>query len=270
MAADALIGRVEPPELSVMTFNVLRGRATSSEWRHRRDRIRHLLRRERPTLLGAQEVLAHQADLLQSALGADYRLLGHGRDADGTGEGCPLVYDSARLDLVEWEQIALSRHPDRPGSRSWGSLYPRVLVRAVFHDRATGSAFTALNTHLDVFSPLARRRSAELIATLAGEAPAIVTGDFNAGPQSRPRRDLVASGLEDSWVVAGARLTREWSTYARHRRPRSGGTRIDAIHVRGFDVLRVGIEARPTQGGWPSDHLPVQAVVRAVGSSRLP
>lgn len=263
MGVEPLIGPVTAPDLSVMTFNVLRARATTAEWRRRRDRIRALLRRERPTLLGAQEAFAHQAELLRTALGPEYRLLGRGRDADGRGEGCPLLYDGKRLELLEEEQTALSRRPDAPGSRSWGSLYPRVLVRAVFVDRVTGLRFSVLNTHLDVFSPVARRMSAHLIAAHAGDGPAIVTGDFNCGPASAPRRILTASGLVDSWMTADARLTREWSTYARHRRPRSGGTRIDAVLVRGFDVLRVGIEARPTLGGWPSDHLPVQAVLRA-------
>ncbi|WP_238439508.1 endonuclease/exonuclease/phosphatase family protein [Microbacterium sp. JZ31] len=258
----ALVGGVEPPELSVMTFNVLRARAASASWRRRGERIRTLLRRERPTLLGAQEALPHQAGLLRAALGDDYRSLGHGRDADGAGEGCPLLYDAARLELVEWEQRALSRRPDAPGSRSWGSLYPRIVVRAVFHDRATGGRFAAFNTHLDVLSPLARRRAAESIVTAAGDGAVIVTGDFNAGPATPARRTLVRGGLEDSWTVARTRLTLEWSTYVPRGRPRPGGPRIDAIHVRGFEVASVGIDARRVQGGSPSDHLPVQAVVR--------
>ena len=245
-----------------MTFNVLRARAGSADWRGRRDRVRRLLERERPTLLGAQEVLPHQAGLPREALGDAYRLLGHGRGARGAGEGCPLLYDAERLDLVEWEQGALSSRPDVAGSRSWGSLYPRVFVRAVFRDRATGGRFTAVNTHLDVLSPLARRRAAEAIIARIGDGAAIVTADFNAGPRAAPRRVLESAGLDDSWSIAEAHLSPEWSTHILGRRPRRGSARIDAIHVRGFDVARVGIEARPVQGGWPSDHLPVQAVVR--------
>jgi endonuclease/exonuclease/phosphatase family metal-dependent hydrolase len=262
MGGDPLIGPVQAPDVSVMTFNVLRARPGSTGWRRRRDRIHALLRRERPTLLGAQEVLPHQADLIRASLGDDYLSVGHGRDAGGAGEGCPLFYDARRLELVRWEQVALSAHPDAPGSRSWATLHPRVLTRAAFLDRSTGADLMALNTHLDAFSPLARRRSAELLVARAGDGPAVVTGDFNARPGSPPRRILSDAGLVDSWTLAQAQLTREWATYARARRPRSGGPRIDAIHVRGCDVLRVGIEARPTHGGWPSDHLPVVAVIR--------
>ena len=245
-----------------MTFNVLRARAASAPWRRRRDRIRALLQRERPTLLGAQEVLPHQAALLRSALGGDYRLLGHGRDAGGAGEGCPLLYDATRLALIEGEQGALSRTPDVPGSLSWGSLFPRVFVRAAFLDRVTGERFTVVNTHLDVLSPLARRRAADAIVARVGDGAVVVTGDFNARPASPPRRILEGAGLDDSWVIARAHVSPEWSTHVLGGRPRAGGNRIDAIHTRGFDVARAGIEGRPTLGGWPSDHLPVQAVVR--------
>lgn len=259
---DALIGPVLPPELSVMTFNVLRAPAASQSWRQRRDRMTALLRREHPTLLGAQEVLPHQAAVLRDALGERYRFVGHGRDRDGGGEGCPIFFDESRLEVVDWTQSALSDRPEVPGSRSWGSLFPRVLTRVEFRDRITRLRFTMVNTHLDVLSPLARRRGAALLVARAGDGPAVVTGDFNAAPDSPARRILAAAGLVDTWTVAAHRLTREWATYARDRRPRSGGTRIDGIHARGCDVPRVAIEARPVRGGWPSDHLPVQAVLR--------
>lgn len=261
-AGEALVGLVDPPELSIMSFNVLRARKASTGWMRRRDRLTALLRRERPTLLGAQEVLAHQASVLLDALGAAYVSVGHGRDADGGGEGCPIFYDARRLELRDWEQTALSGRPDAAGSRSWGTLFPRVLTRAEFTDRATGARFTAMNTHLDVLSPLARRRAAGMLTEAAGSDAVVLTGDFNAGPDSPPRRILAEAGLVDSWDAAEKRLTREWPTYAHRRRPRSGGRRIDAILTRGCDVVRVGIDARPVSGGRASDHLPVQAVVR--------
>src|SRR3546814_10956738 len=73
-----------------MSLNVLRARKASTGWLRRRDRLTALLRRERPTILGSQEVLAHQASVLQDAPGASYLFVGHGRAADGGGEGCPV------------------------------------------------------------------------------------------------------------------------------------------------------------------------------------
>lgn len=261
-AGEALVGPVDPPELSIMSFNVLRARKASAGWRRRRDRLTALLRRERPTILGAQEVLAHQAVVLRDALGESYLFVGHGRDADAGGEGCPIFYDASRLELRDWTQTALSRRPEVAGSRSWGTLFPRVLTRADFTDRATGAAFTAMNTHLDVISPLARRRAAEMLTGAARTDATVVTGDFNAGPDAPPRRILAEAGFADAWDAAQTRLTREWATYARRSRPRSRGRRIDAILTRGWDVVRTGIDARLISGGRASDHLPVHAVIR--------
>ncbi|MGP3535030.1 endonuclease/exonuclease/phosphatase family protein [Microbacterium sp. RD1] len=261
-ADDALIGPVEPPELTVMTFNLRRAAARSPGWIRRRERVRILLQRERPTLLGLQEATAGQARYVLGALGDSYRRVGAGRGADGHGEGCPLLFDAARLELIDGDQLALSPTPDVPGSRGWGALFPRVLVRVTLRDRTTGAAFTAINTHLDVLSARARRRSAEMVAAAAGHGAALVTGDFNEGAEAPARRLLAAAGLTDTWDTSARRLTRARGTYAPHRRRSRGERRIDAVLARGWHVSEVGIDARPIAGGWASDHAAVCAVVR--------
>ena len=103
--------------------------------------------------------------------------------------------------------------------------------------------------------------------------PTIVTGDFNARAGGATWRAAEADGaLTDAWVTAAARVTPEWATFADYRRPReaakSHGGRIDGIMVSSsIAVERVGINAAQFEGGWPSDHLPVQAVVRATGGA---
>lgn len=260
-----LVGVVAAPDLSVMTFNVQRARASSRGWSKRSRRVQTLLRREQPTILAMQEGLPHQARVVRNALGASYRFVGRGRNADGGGEGCPVFWDDRRLELVRVDQRALSRTPDVAGSRSWWSLFPRILTLAVFRDRSNSARFAVINTHLDVLSSRARERSVALLAEAAGDDPALIVGDFNAGPGSVPRQALDEAGFVDTWSRAAERLTPEWGTYAAHRRPRAGAERIDAIHARGFDVIRAGIEARPVRGGRASDHLPVHAVVRMRG-----
>lgn len=252
--------------LRVMTLNVRRrlpfSLRAADRWSARRHRVRALLRSERPTILATQEVLPDQARWVQRSLGEQYTFIGRGRDARGAGEGCPVFFDTERLELLEWEQLALSRTPEVAGSRSWGTVFPRVLVYARVRDRRTGAEFRVVNTHLDPFSARARVRSVELIRAraLTGATPVILTGDFNAGPGSRTLDALLTGGaLQDAWVHARRRSTPELATYANYRRPRPGA-RIDWI-VTGpqVSVEEIGIVARPIDGGWPSDHLPVQA-----------
>ncbi|MCT9820510.1 endonuclease/exonuclease/phosphatase family protein [Microbacterium sp. W1N] len=269
---SALVGAVPPPHLHVMTFNVRRPLPVTARpadrWRRREPALLRLLATERPSLLAAQEVLPLPARAIAAALGPGYRRIGHGRQPGPRGEGTPLFYDSARLELLEGAQWALSDHPDRPGSTGWGSPTPRVAVEAVLRDRATGAVFLTIGTHLDVFSVRARRLSAAAIgARVAARAlPTIVLGDMNAGPHSAPLSILTASGLGDAWLVAERHLTPEWGTLAGYRTPRAHGRRIDAVLVSGdIGVARIGIHGTPTDGVWPSDHLPVQAVLRLPG-----
>ncbi len=271
-----LIGPVPAPDLHVMTFNVRR-RMTfptwppADRWSARRPRLEALMGGERPTALGAQEVMPDQAIVMRDALGGSYRFVGHGRHAGPRGEGCPVFYDDDRLELLDWRQTALSDRPEQPGSISWGNVIPRVAVQARFRDRVTSREVMVINTHLDVFSARSRVRAAEdLHRTVIGQSlPVILLGDLNAGPMSDPWRALQAGdALADAWTTAEARLTPEWGTYGRYRPPHPG-RRIDAILVSPeVQVRRAAINTRRVAGGWPSDHFPVQTVVRLPRTAR--
>lgn len=265
-----LLGAIVAPGLHVMTWNVRR-RVTHSihpsrdRWDRRSSFLRALLRQEQPTILGIQEARAHQARFVRDSLGPRYRIIGHGRDADGQGEGCPICFDGERLELLDWRQSALSDRPSAAGSRSWGNLLPRIMVAAAFRDRSTSARFFVVNTHLDPLSRRSRIRSAQVIRDTVAERalPGVVMGDFNAEASSTSLRDLFSEGtLVDAWEHREARVTSDWSTFSNYRPPRAGGRRIDLIAVSPrIVVARVAINARPYAGGFGSDHLPVQAEI---------
>ena len=277
MTDAALIGPVTAPDLHVMTYNIRRRsprpRRTGSpdDWVARRQLLRRLLVAEQPTLLGVQEALADQVDFVADALGPHYRWVGRGRTAAGHDERCAVFYDSRRLELTRWQQLALSATPDKPGSRSWGNLVRRVVVSADFTDTATGARLLAFNTHFDHLSWRSRLESAKFILNLVGAARAeepdaaiVVTGDFNADVSSAVYRRLTAEGtLVDTWEAAAERLTPQWGTFSNYRRRRPGGKRIDLILVGpGVGVMSTGINAARFDGRAASDHEPVQAVLR--------
>ena len=202
---------------------------------------------------------------------------GTGRDPSGRGERCPLYFDATRLELTAWRQLALSATPDLHGSRSWGNVTRRILVTAEFTDLATGSRLMAFNTHLDHISWRSRLHSARMILRLAQAARAadpaaavVITGDFNADERSAVHRNLLAGDdLRDAWDAAAERVSPQWGTYSGYRRRRVGGRRIDHILVdSGFEVLRTGINAGRFEGRSPSDHEPVQAVLRHRATGR--
>ncbi|MDQ1113460.1 endonuclease/exonuclease/phosphatase family metal-dependent hydrolase [Microbacterium testaceum] len=266
-----LFPNVEPPELHVMSFNIRRrfDRITwppADRWPMRKERLRTFLSANKPHLLGTQEAMPDQARWVQGALGSDYGRIGLGRGPRRDGEGTPLFYDRERIEVEDWQQVALSNTPEVPASTGWGNTIPRIAVIAQLRDRATGSRFTFVNTHFDAFSRRARRRSATWLHELVArrEHPLLFTADVNAHVRSSELADMFADGLlVDTWSYAPARRTAEWGTFNNYAAPRIGARRIDALLATpDVGVRAVGIDPRPTGTQWPSDHLPVQAVVR--------
>lgn len=283
MTRTPLIGAVEAPSLHVMSWNIRRRlphlrRDHPDRWDRRAPLIRRVLREERPHVLGVQEALPAQAESVLAALGDGYRRLGRGRGAEGAGEGCPLFYDSRRLEVRGWRQLALSEQPWQAGSRGYGSIIPRVAVVAELRDLETGGELTVVNTHLDPLSRRSRVRSAQQIRELvsASGRPAVVTGDFNAGIGSESHRELADGvALRDPWARSvgstagdtdGGQATDpdgDLGTFANYRAPRAGRPRLDWILVSpDVGVERIATSAEPVDGAWPSDHLAVHAVIR--------
>jgi endonuclease/exonuclease/phosphatase family metal-dependent hydrolase len=265
-----LIGPVPPPGIQVMTYNIRRRMTrlmphSPDRWARRRVLIRRLLEAEQPMIVGVQEALPDQAGFVRHALGESYRSIGYGRNANKRGEGCPLMFDTDRLELLEWRQTALSGTPFVPGSTTWGNPTPRVVVAASFRDRATGVEFRALNTHFDQFSRRSRQHSADEILRLVGESslPTVVTGDFNTDDDSLVHERMTATGvLVDTWDSAHTCLTPAWGSFANYGPPRLERKRIDWILATPtVSVMWAAINVTRYEGKWPSDHAPVQAVV---------
>jgi endonuclease/exonuclease/phosphatase family metal-dependent hydrolase len=266
-----LLGQATAPDLHVMTYNIRRrmphlNPRSPDLWAQRKFLLRRLLATERPTLLGVQEGLLDQVLFLAESLGPAYRWIGHGRNADRRGERCVIFYDTRRLALSGWSQLALSDTPGVPGSRSWGNMIPRTAVSARFTDLATGAPLHTINTHLDHISEASRLRSARMLADLVRSAggTTVVMGDANSGTRSKPFDELThGADLVDAWSVAQERLTPAWGTYSNYRRPKRDGRRIDWMLVsRDLDVRAAGINAVRYGGSAASDHEPVQGLLR--------
>ncbi|QCR39789.1 hydrolase [Microbacterium sp. SGAir0570] len=263
-------GEMHPHDLHVATWNIRRRIdgptwPPNDRWTVRGRRLATVLHADPPAILGTQEAMPDQADLVRASLGTSYRFVGHGRNADGRGEGCPIFFDTERLELTGHAQLALSETPAVAGSASWGNPVPRVVVRASFLDRVTGSVLTVFNTHLDVFSARSRLRSAWLLHDLAAKTPGpvVVMGDLNAGPGSAPVAALLSGDLVDACHAAEMRTTALWDTYGGYHPPRVRKGPIDWIAVdRGTRVTRAAIDTRTIDGAAPSDHLGVHVLLR--------
>jgi endonuclease/exonuclease/phosphatase family metal-dependent hydrolase len=257
-------------DLHVMSFNLRYASDTPpNSWPERRPVVRELLLQERPAVIGTQEGLYQQLRDIQSDLPTYYDSIGEGRDGGSRGEAMQVFYDSRRLQPIEYDHYWLSDTPDVVGSKTWGGCCPRMVTWVRFLDTRTGDQFYLLNTHLEAFDATARSKSADLILERMAQdfdpaLPVLMTGDFNEpAAEGRTVYDtLVTDGpMDDTWVTAQERSPL-FATFHGYRPLTPDGDRIDWIlSTPGIETRYAAINTFSKRGQFPSDHLPVQAVV---------
>lgn len=153
------------------------------------------------------------------------------------------------------DHFFLSPTPDVP-SRFRNSRWPRQCTLGIF-ERAT-RRLTVADTHFD-FDPEIQRLSAgiilERLARRAPTLPTIVTGDFNAKPQSPCLEAFTDPDAGFTSAVAPPYpATAHGFTGSAH------GEAIDWILYRGgIGVEKAEVIGSRYQGRYPSDHFPVLA-----------
>lgn len=263
-------------DLRLMTFNVRYENPAdpgSRAWGRRVISAVRMIHDEAPDIIGVQEALHGQAADLWASL-PDYEFFGVGRD-DGrrAGEYAGIFHRRDRfiVDPAERGTFWLSDTPERPGSKTWGNRWPRVVSWMRLTDRASGRSFYVFNTHWDHQNQQAREKGAALLARRiaarrhAGE-PVVLLGDFNA-VEDNPGLALFTQGRAGGGVPRfidtfralhpgnPARTTLHfWSG------SRAGARKVDHILAsEGARVLAAAV--RDTDEPMVSDHFPVTARV---------
>lgn len=264
-----VIGPARGDSLHVMAFNLrYASDSTPNSWSERRPVMAELLRREQPTIIGTQEGLYGQLKDIHDDLPDRYDWIGVGREGGSRGEFMAVYYDTQRLEPLEFDHFWLSDTPNVVGSVSWGNTITRMVTWVRFSDRRTGAELVVVNTHFDHQSENSRQRSAELVRDringLAPELPVVLTGDFNTPAETSPSYDILTAGagLADTWTTAAEQRTPLYATFHGYRPLVPNGERIDWILTRGVvDVRAAAINTFDKRGQFPSDHLPVQALI---------
>lgn len=259
-------GAAHAERLRVMSFNVRLPVAADGDnrWESRRTLMIDTIRRERPDLIGTQELFGSQGDALVEGLPA-YRWFGRGRRGGGRDdEHMGVLYRADAYAVIESGDFWLSETPEVVGSISWGNLYPRMVTWALFESRRSGARFYLFNTHFPYRDEdaEARTRCARLllarIRALPDDVPVVLTGDFNTGDDSEAYRVLTAE-LTDAWRAAPRRRGPEGTFHAFSGTPQR---RIDWILVRGLEARSAETVTTHRGARYPSDHFPVVADLR--------
>lgn len=263
----------EEVRLRTMTWNVRFDFEDDgpNRWVHRKEAVARLIEASEASIVAIQEDKSEQVADLEPLL-TEYAFVGRGRNADGSGEHCSILYKKRHLSLVDSGAFWLSETPREPGSHMKGDNYPRVVTWAALKT-SRGKKILALNTHLpEGDEDGLRTRALEIVRDwLAihldidrpGEAidiPVVVAGDFNTDAGTDPY-DVLTQGdritLADAWAEA---KPRGWGgTYNGFKGLRTK-KRIDWILVGGpVRVVAAGKFEEQVDGRWPSDHYPVYA-----------
>ncbi|MBA9075842.1 DUF6528 family protein [Rufibacter quisquiliarum] len=255
----------------IATFNVrVAVDGGNKAWSVRRPLVRDLIRKYDFDIWGSQEANGNQITHLANDL-PEYNKIGTGRDDDGTGPGTSehsaLFYKKQRFAALASGQfwLAPGAPTTKPANKPWGTSFYRIATFARLRDRYTGEIFWVFNAHFDHASENARVNSANLmlaqIAEKAGNEPAILLGDLNAGQNQDPYLILHNSALlSDAYQVvpAAKRYAPARGTTNGFDLNNTGNRRIDHIMPTAtWQVYSHNVLTDAPNSILPSDHYPV-------------
>lgn len=243
--------------LKFMTFN-LRVDNTGdgiNSFTNRFGRVVEVLERERPDVVGFQEVTDGMRARLRDHL-PGYTVQGCGREKNYHGESMLIAYRTFEVELISLDNLWLSPTPRVAGSTFGGdqSPCPRMLTTALLKHNAWNQPFRFINTHLDHQGEAARYLGAmELVQIISGYGEKFVlTGDFNALPEA-PEIKLITSALASRVAVdCSAGLGGTFHGFGRRQGERM--QKIDYIFTDGTCREAYIVPDEPVEGQYYSDH----------------
>jgi len=190
-----------------------------------------------------------------------YRIIGSGRSHKLLSEHSDIILREDDVEVDEFDTFWLSKNPKKAGSRRGLTVYPRICTSATLTLRQCGGQqIRVYNTHLDCISRTARlfgiaTIAARIIADNKREPlPYIITGDFNAKPDSVVVRLL----RENKRLHLQSVIDSDIGTY--HGFSGVPGNTIDYIFASDELTVEEAYIARQSYDGiYPSDHFPIVA-----------
>jgi endonuclease/exonuclease/phosphatase family metal-dependent hydrolase len=254
--------------LKVSSYNIRHASSadieTGNGWDVRKQHVANLIGTHNFDIVGTQEGNDAQLADLKGYL-PEYNFVGHpyGGSNNNTHNNA-IFYKKEKYEVIDKGVFWFSETPDIP-SIGWDASDQRICYWAKFKELETNLEFYFFNVHFYWRNHTAKLNSGPLLAAkvqeIAGDAPAISTGDFNSLSTS-PQINAILTVLKDAYDITETPPVGPVDTNL------GGGVfsgepngRIDYIFVSDhFKVKNYAVLADTyNDGRYPSDHLPVSA-----------
>ena len=207
--------------MKIMTFNLRIPSKVDGEniFEFRKPYVLDVVRNEMPDVIGFQEANDDMIAFLQENLPA-YYFLGHGREKNYTGEAPLIAYRWEKFMLHGFTEEMLSFEPQKNGTRLEGvnqSRCPRAFAVAELVCKENHERFAFCNVHTDHMDQNAVFAECVILMQHIGRRalPFILTGDFNATPDSLAIQMINATSESLGTVDATANIKTSFHNYGR-------------------------------------------------------
>jgi len=235
-------------------------------WEDRAPHLINLIRFHEMDIIGTQEGLFNQLEMIKEGLTFPY--IGVGRDTGKKeGEFSAVFYNPEKFTLLEQNSFWLSPTPEKP-SKGWDASLNRICSWGKFKSQE-GQEFYVFNVHYDHRGQKAREESSKLIIQKiqtinTQNLPCILTGDFNVEDDNPAYYEIIKGGsMKDSKSESKFPPYGPLGTFTGFKWDMLPEKRIDYIFVN--DVVSVTHQGTISDNygkKYPSDHFPVMVKVR--------
>lgn len=262
----------KPVDLNVMSFNIRYDNPDDSlnNWQYRKDVAAKTIKNQNADIVGTQEVLVNQLNDLKSRL-PEYNAIGVGRE-DGIekGEYSAILYKKDRFKEIKSGYFWLSETPEVAGSKGWDGACERIATWAMLEDISSKKQLFFINTHLDHVGKIARQEGVTLLLSranaLANGLPIIMTGDFNATPESDVIKHVTDVNSPEHLIhskdIAVEKSGTDWTFHGFGKVPMERREFIDYVFVsKGIKVAKHSVLPEKLDDTFISDHSIVVAQI---------
>lgn len=256
--------------IKVMTFN-LRVAVSSDPfvWEERKHWAAKIIEDHKPDLLGTQEATVPMLEWLKERFHETYDVYGVNRSAQDAGEFSAIFVKRELFSIIRKNSFMLSETPDVIGSMGWDARCARICSwTELSYKNDTRPVLRFFNTHLDHMGEVARKEGLRLILNQIQEEnrvmrlPVILTGDFNATPESGLFKEMDGFAPMTSCFDLFTEEEKKNSKTIHGYKGGMEGSPIDYIFCsEEIDWLSTVIVRDQFGQGYPSDHYPVVSTV---------